>query len=289
MPKVQQLFTKEVMEGLTMLSLPLRNRMDASGYGGNRKSRAKGSSLEFSDFREYSPGDDLRRVDWNSYSRFGKVYLKLFLEEKQAAVRVFLDCSASMAQPEKFLQAKALAAALSYPPLRGNDQVEFFSWNSSLQTMKKDIRRTDQFLSLLEWLDLQEAKGTTDPFLALQQAQPYRRGMTILISDFLVDADWKKILQFLRYQKQEILLVQVLSEEELHPALNGTVRFVDKESGESQDLEIDSIALAAYEKALSKLQTDLLEMCKKEGAYFACCSEKEPLLFAAQKILYRRS
>ena len=92
MKTLQDVLTKEYLAKLGEVSLRLRHRLSMEGYAGNRRTMAKGSSLEFSDYREYMEGDDLRRVDWNGYARFGKLYLKLYLEEKQAAVNIFLDC-----------------------------------------------------------------------------------------------------------------------------------------------------------------------------------------------------
>lgn len=109
MKTLREALTKEYLKRLEEMAIRLKYRLSTDGYSGARRSMAKGSSLEFSDYREYAAGDDLRRVDWNGFARFGKLYLKLFLEEKQASVHVFLDCSRSMEQDGKFLAAKKLA------------------------------------------------------------------------------------------------------------------------------------------------------------------------------------
>ena len=96
METLREALTKEYLKRLEEMAIRLKHRLSTDGYSGARRSMAKGSSLEFSDYREYAAGDDLRRVDWNGFARFGKLYLKLFLEEKQASVHVFLDCSRSM-------------------------------------------------------------------------------------------------------------------------------------------------------------------------------------------------
>ena len=112
MKDLKEALTKEYLAKLGAISIALRQKLSVNGYSGARRSSAKGSSLEFSDYRNYVAGDDLRRVDWNNYARFGKLYLKLFLEEKQGAVNVFLDVSGSMQQDDKFLTAKKMATFL---------------------------------------------------------------------------------------------------------------------------------------------------------------------------------
>ena len=129
MEDLKAIFTKEYIAKLERLSIGLTERLGAVGYSGGRKSSAKGSSLEFSDFREYIPGDDLRRVDWNGYGRFDKLYLKLFLEEKQAAVNLFLDTSKSMDFGGKAVMAKALAASLAYIAAGGGDRTQIFAFS----------------------------------------------------------------------------------------------------------------------------------------------------------------
>ena len=117
-----------------MLSEAFLQRLDAlqlamraparGGAGGLRRSRALGSSVEFSDFREYAPGDDLRRVDWNAYARFDRLFLKLFMEEQETTVHILLDCSASMdfGEPSKWEMAQGLAQLLCYMAIRGGDR-----------------------------------------------------------------------------------------------------------------------------------------------------------------------
>ena len=130
MKTLREALTKEYLKRLEEMAIRLKYRLSTDGYSGARRSMAKGSSLEFSDYREYAAGDDLRRVDWNGFARFGKLYLKLFLEEKQASVHVFLDCSRSMEQDGKFLAAKKLAASFAYVGLCGGDQVHLFVFSA---------------------------------------------------------------------------------------------------------------------------------------------------------------
>ena len=149
MEDLKAIFTKEYIAKLERLSIGLTERLGAVGHSGS----AKGSSLEFSDFREYIPGDDLRRVDWNGYGRFDKLYLKLFLEEKQAAVNLFLDTSKSMDFGGKIVMAKALAASLAYIAAGGGDRTQIFAFSEKTGAQKQGITKKGQLAETLDFLD----------------------------------------------------------------------------------------------------------------------------------------
>ena len=166
METLREALTKEYLKRLEEMAIRLKHRLSTDGYSGARRSMAKGSSLEFSDYREYAAGDDLRRVDWNGFARFGKLYLKLFLEEKQASVHVFLDCSRSMEQDGKFLAAKKLAASFAYVGLCGGDQVHLFAFGDTLRAQKRNLAQKGRFLETVDFLDKLEAVGGTAPLSA---------------------------------------------------------------------------------------------------------------------------
>ena len=153
METLREALTKEYLKRLEEMAIRLKHRLSTDGYSGARRSMAKGSSLEFSDYREYAAGDDLRRVDWNGFARFGKLYLKLFLEEKQASVHVFLDCSRSMEQDGKFLAAKKLAASFAYVGLCGGDQLHLFAFGDTLRAQKRNLAQKGRFLETVDFLD----------------------------------------------------------------------------------------------------------------------------------------
>ena len=169
MEDLKAVFTKEYIAKLERLSIGLTERLGAVGYSGGRKSSAKGSSLEFSDFREYIPGDDLRRVDWNGYGRFDKLYLKLFLEEKQAAVNLFLDTSKSMDFGGKIVMAKALAASLAYIAAGGGDRTQIFAFGEKAGAQKLGITKKGQLAETLDFLDGLEPGGGTDYLRAIRE------------------------------------------------------------------------------------------------------------------------
>jgi len=285
MRTLQDIFTKEYLLQLEKLSISLRQRLSVDGYSGARKSNAKGSSLEFSDFREYIIGDDLRRVDWNSFGRFGKLYVKLFMEEKQAEINIFLDCSSSMEKEEKFLQAKAFAASLAYISLCSGDRVNLFLWNDSISVEKRGIAQKNSFLEILSLLDKAECGGSSDILRASLLSGNLRRGLAVVISDFFTEVSIEEALRVLQGKKQQVCLVQALSTEEVQPKEGQAVRLVDSETGETCDLELSSSVLMAYEKALKEHRGALGELCFRSGAVFYSLTEETPLFTAIKEVL----
>lgn len=282
METLREALTKEYLKRLEEMAIRLKHRLSTDGYSGARRSMAKGSSLEFSDYREYAAGDDLRRVDWNGFARFGKLYLKLFLEEKQASVHIFLDCSRSMEQDGKFLAAKKLAASFAYVGLCGGDQVHLFAFGDTLRAQKRNLAQKGRFLETVDFLDKLEAVGGTAPLSAAMGCGPLRRGIAVVISDFMTDRGIEDTVKLLRQKKQEVLLVQVLSKEEEEPKVGGAVRLVDAETGETRDLELNEAMAAAYKKALMKQRAVFREFCSRRDAVFAHVREDEDLL----RVLY---
>ena len=282
METLREALTKEYLKRLEEMAIRLKHRLSTDGYSGARRSMAKGSSLEFSDYREYAAGDDLRRVEWDGFSRFCKMYLKLFFEEKKASFHGFLDCSRSMEQDGKFLAAKKLAASFAYVGLCGGDQVHLFAFGDTLRAQKRNLAQKGRFLETVDFLDKLEAVGGTAPLSAAMGCGPLRRGIAVVISDFMTDQGIEDSVKLLQQKKQEVLLVQVLSKEEEEPKVGGAVRLVDAETGETRDLELNEAMAAAYKKALMKQRAALREFCSRRDAVFAHVCEDEDLL----RVLY---
>ncbi len=277
MEDLKAIFTKEYIAKLERLSIGLTERLGAVGYSGGRKSSAKGSSLEFSDFREYIPGDDLRRVDWNGYGRFDKLYLKLFLEEKQAAVNLFLDTSKSMDFGGKIVMAKALAASLAYIAAGGGDRTQIFAFGEKAGAQKLGIT--------LDFLDGLEPGGGTDYLRAIRERSGLGRGVSIILSDFLSEqAPWDAV-KLLQEKKQEVYLLRILTPEEIEPQRGGMVRLVDSETGETRDLELSDHAVSAYKQALRQQESALREFCWQRGAGYCRTDTETSLLTVLEQLL----
>lgn len=245
-----------------MLSEAFLRRLDAmqlkmrspahGGAGGLRRSRALGSSVEFSDFREYAPGDDLRRVDWNAYARFERLFLKLFMEEQETQVNLLLDASASMDFGGKWQMAQELCQLLGYLALRGGDRVTVYVLRED-ETHCEPLRGRPGFMRLTQFLLSQRPWGETRLSALLPRLPLNGRGIGVLLSDLMSGDGYETALKALQYKKQETSVLQLLSPWELNPDLTDMVRLIDSETGEAREFTADSGAMAQYRRALQEM------------------------------------
>ena len=258
---------------LDTLCLAMRGRAQG-GAGGSRRSRQTGSSAEFSDYREYIPGDDIRRLDWNAYARFDRLFLKLFMEEQESLVTVLLDASASMAA--KWDSARCAAEAVGYLALTGGDRLHVQILKNGRALRSPQLAGRAAFPRLNSFLDACEPDGTEGTLTeAVKRAEGLRKGLCFLITDGYTEDALKEALDYLRYMKQETAVIQVLSGGELRPEMDGALRLTDSESGETLDLMADRGALDAYHAALEDFLKRIRENCSsREAPYMLLDSEK---------------
>lgn len=268
---------------------------------GNRKSVQKGASTEFSDFREYMPGDDLRRIDWNAYGRLDRLYIKEYMEEKEAVVSVLLDTSASMAYGTKKKSdlACTLAAAMAYMSLNNMDRVILYDMQEmNLPFVAKGGKKSIPLLT--DWLGKRSFDGTVDVADAVRRLPVKGPGVTVIISDFLQDTFLEessdtimKLLRFLDYRKQKAVLLHVLAGEELsvesYEELTGTRNLIDMEDKSTLRLTLDAASIKVYEKALHGFLSVFQRECARVGAFHAVCSTETDiyqLIFDDLRMLY---
>lgn len=257
---------------LDALRLALKNPA-SGGAGGVRRSRSLGSSAEFSDFREYVPGDDVRRLDWNAYARFDKLFMKLFMEEQESVVTVLVDGSASMrAKREESIQA---AEALSYLALGSGDRLRVGWLGVDGTAMSPYYSGRKAYLQVSGFLNKRAMEGKTDLLAGLRSIDPFPKGMCFLISDCYVDEGIEQALEYLRYRRQEAALVQVLSPFEMKPELEGAVKLKDAEGAPDLDMLIDGAVLRQYQSALEGFLKDVRQQCHKRAIpYLLLCGDK---------------
>ena len=250
---------------LDALQLAMKGRA-AGGAGGPRRSRQTGSSAEFSDYREYIPGDDIRRIDWNAMARFDKLFLKLFMEEQESAVTVLLDGSASMG--EKWETARQAAEAAGYLALTGGDRLRVICLQEAGNRVSPQLSGRQAYARLEQFLDtcVPEGGGTlTD---RVMRAEGLRKGLCFLISDCYEEEGIGKALDSLHYRAQECAVIQTLSASELNPELDGALRLTDSENGTAVDLLADREALENYRRTLEQFLEDIRETCfRRETPY----------------------
>ena len=202
---------------LETLSLNLRSNL--TGYfGGKHLVNTYGQTVEFADFREYQLGDDIRRIDWNLFSRFEKYFLKLFTDERQMQVQIFLDCSASMGKdnPQKSSYAIAAAAAFGFLAVQNMDKVTFnFMQGNSSENPYGTIVGKQAFFRAVGGMDNLVFDGEADIENCVKNCPDTgtNNGLTVIISDFFTDSDWKKAVVYLCYKKRQVLLVQIATPE----------------------------------------------------------------------------
>lgn len=264
---------------------------------GNRKSMQKGTSVEFSDFREYLPGDDIRRIDWNAYGRLDRLYVKEYMEEKEALISILIDTSSSMnyGARKKSELACELAAVMAYLALNNMDRVAVY-----------DMRRMGQpfvanggkkaFPGLREWLRSCSFDGRTDIGQAVRQLPGKGQGAAIILSDFLQEEFLseeqdaaKKLLRFLEYRRQRAVFLHVLAGEEIAVDFTGTRRLIDMEDRSVLRLTLDAAGIRLYENTLNGFITGLRRECARAGAFYAVCStaqEFRQLIFKDLRMLY---
>jgi uncharacterized protein (DUF58 family) len=269
-------FTPEFLTQLETLRLRTRKEFLGS-HTGSYSSPRRGTSLEFADYRRYSPGDDLRYLDWGIYARTDRLYIKVFREEVDLFAYVFIDASASMAFPsseEKFLPATHIALALSYIVLANHDHVKLHllhgeSGSAASPFYRGRRRMTDcvQFAASIQPsgpLDLAESLG--------EHLKKLRRpGKAILISDFMMPAlAYQRGLSLLRALNLDIAAIQVLTRQEINPPFkNGGLNLVDTETGGEIRLQWNARARQEYQSKLAHHNSELRSFCHQSGIHYS--------------------
>lgn len=242
------------------------------GAGGLRRAKALGSSVEFSDFRDYAPGDDLRRVDWNAYARFDRLFLKLFLDEQETTLRILVDASASMryGEADKWLTAQRLAAALAYVSLSRYDRVVLAALSGGEVRQSETLGGRAAFPRVEAFLEGITPDGATQLDESLSKVRiTAGRGVCVLLSDLLSENGWTLGAKQLQYRKQEVSVVQVLSPEELEPDLMGALRLLDSEDGPACEVQISPEALKRYQETLAAFLDEQRQFCHGRGMGYA--------------------
>jgi uncharacterized protein (DUF58 family) len=270
-------FDPDFLKKLERLALQ-GGKLVQGGTGGNRRSKSKGSAIEFSDFREYTLGDDFRSIDWNAYARFERLFVKLYMEEREANITIFVDASASMDQgePNKGMLAKQLAAVFAYIALANYDRVGIAAVNDAVIGDLPYFSGKPGFSKALGFLDELGFRGNTGLKKAVESYSPLRgkRGISILISDFLSGDGYLEALQYLKYQQQDVVVIHILSPQELDPQLAGALRLIDVETGQPVEVEVTPHTLGVYKKALHAYLEELKTTCRNmEISYLLASSD----------------
>ncbi len=258
--------------------LRIRTRRQYAGMArGQHLSPKRGSSLEFSDYRHYSPGDDFRYIDWGLYARTDKFYIKLFKEEEDLLTYIFLDASASMAFPagdRKFEAAVAMALAVAYVALTSGDRVMVRVLGGSGRRIEPAfVMGRHRIVELARLLGTIKPEGRLDlaPTLARELSAIRRAGKVFIISDFLMLPNAvNKGLELFSAATMDVTAVQVLGGREVAgQGLAGDVEVVDSETGEHVRVAMSQRAREQYRETLLRLARDVRAFCHKHGFHYA--------------------
>lgn len=248
------------------------DRLVKGGSGGIRRSSGKGSSIEFSDYREYTSGDDFRHIDWNAYARFDRLFIKLFMEEQETMVTVFLDTSKSMdfGEPNKGDIAKDLTAVFSYIALSGLDRL-------TVATLKEqDVERSSiyagkqSFFRAYDYIYDIDFEGETYISRAIKKAHFLnpKAGISIIISDLFSKDDYREGIDYLLYRGQDVVVIHILSPQEREPNLDGSVQLIDSEDGSKLSIMANNSLLRSYSENVDKFLNGNREFCHSRGIHY---------------------
>lgn len=247
---------------------------------GERKSKRRGSSVEFADHRNYSIGDDLRHIDWNVYGRLDKLFLKLFLEEEDLHFYTLLDTSLSMdfGDPTKLHYGKQVAAALAFIGLVNHDRVMLDTFSTKLDQGMPSVRGRSQMYRVVQHLEQLEASGASNLTAAAKSfaIKHAGKGIVVVISDFLDKRGYQDALRYLLARNMDIYVVHVLSQEEVQPELVGDLRLVDAEDDDVAEITISAPLLKRYKDNLNAFVGGLKEWCTKRGITYIFTTNQNP-------------
>ncbi|MBK8915501.1 MAG: DUF58 domain-containing protein [Phycisphaerales bacterium] len=274
-----ELLSAEFMTRLEQLEI-LSRRIFVGRMKGERRSKRRGASVEFADYRNYVPGDDLRFLDWNIFARLERLLIKLFMEEEDLNVTLLLDCSRSMdwGTPAKGMYAKRVAAAIGYIGLVNYDRVSLYTYAGGLSREMVGIRGRRLASQMLRFLQAAPLEGKSD-FASAARRFALRhkgKGVVIVISDFLDKGGYADGLRFLLSRELDLYVVQVLSPEEIDPTLAGDLKLRDVEDEDVAEITVSRPLLERYKANLTAFCTELKDHCTRRGITYLFTSTRVP-------------
>ena len=282
---MEALISPDLMKRLEQLQL-LARRRSKSTTKGERRSGARGQSVEFADYRTYVPGDDLRRIDWNLFGRLERLFLKLYEEERELPVTIYLDSSESMSfgRVSKFDFARQVAAAVGYVALCGFDRITVEPFpladdQAGLVGELRTVRGRRSALRFFDNLNRLKSGGAADFNQALRLGSMKHRaqGVIVVLSDFLDPSSYEAGLKALAYRGSEVHAVQILAPEELEPSSYGDLRVIDSETGAEQEVTFGKYRLKAYCATVQNYCRRLQEYCRARGIRYQLAQSDTPI------------
>lgn len=282
-----RLFDETTLRRLEQLAL-VADQVRVGRMKGNRRSHKRGASIEFADYRNYSQGDDLRRLDWNIFARLGQPLIKLTEEEEDLAVHLLVDTSSSMDWPSdtgsdraasnKLLYALRLAGGLGHLALSSGDQLAVTLFAASSAVSWGPYRGGQSSYRLLEFLEAQfghlaasigsPRHTALDPALRAYALRAARPGLSFVLTDLLAPGSGRAGLHALSSRGYEPALIHLLSPDEAHPDITGDVKLVDAETGETTEVSIDLAAVESYLERMQARRDEMATFCRSRAIHY---------------------
>ena len=260
-------------------------KVRAGAVKGDRRSIKRGTSIEFADYRNYVPGDDLRQLDWNIYARLERPYIKLLEDEEDLAVHVILDASASMNFPpegepdqKKLVFAKRIFAGLGYIALTSGDRLILTDISDRGLSVFGPARGRGQGVAMFDYIHHVDADGITDLNIMLKDyaLRASRPGLTVVVSDMFSPTGYIEGLNALLSRGHEVALAHVLAPQEVMPPLAGDLRLIDVETGQAQEVTVDAAMRGRYHQRLTAWRDEIRDECLRRGAHYFPLQTDEP-------------
>lgn len=257
------------------------NRRLTTRRHGEHLSRKSGTSIEFHDYRDYSPGDDVRFVDWNIFARLQRPFLKLYHQEEVMHVVIVIDCSQSMMFEGKFERARELAAAFGVMGLFGGERVSVYAFHRAGAAPEELSPCTGRISMPKLFTMIEGLRGggeiPIESALAGLSRHHSGRGIAVVLSDFLTFADLAAPFNRLFSAGLEVFALQLLAPSELNPDLSDDARLVDSESTEILDVTVEGGLMGIYHEHLASYQEELAALCRRRSGRFMSVSSAEPV------------
>lgn len=277
----------QFIKQLELLSL-LAKRVVSGNLKADRKTKKKGSGINFADYAEYSLGDDYRNIDWNIYARLENLVVKLFELEEDVSIYIILDLSPSM--QTKLLYAKKLAAAISYIALNNLDKLAIYGISDTLHTILEPSHGRGKIFPMLNALENAKTVGNNTLFsesLKIFQARHKKPGVCVLLSDFFVPDGYSKALNYLSWSKHEVFAIQVLDKKELSCDVRGDVELECEETKRKEKFTIGPVEAAKFAKKVEDWNLNVKKECAKNGIGLIQTDTEVPFENVIQNILRR--
>ena len=277
--KPSQLLDPEFLARLEQLELVSR-KIFLGRMKGERRSKRKGQSVEFADYRNYVVGDDLRFLDWNLYARLDRLFIRLFMEEEDLHFYILLDNSLSMdfGTPSKLHYAKQVAAALGFVGLVNMDRVVVEAFNDRLTQSLPAVRGRRGLWRLMDFLKKLEPAGPSDLRQALRtfSLKCSGKGIVVLLSDMMDKGGYEEALRYLVARQLDIYVIQILSQEEIEPPVVGDLKLTDIEDDDVAEVTVSGPLLKRYKQNLAAYRAALHEFCTRRGVSYLFTSNQVP-------------